>query len=40
MLKDLLEIGLAVEQLQGTGKLDLEFEFVQMHAGDSFMGAV
>jgi hypothetical protein len=40
MLKDLLEIGLAVEQLQGTDKLDLEFEFVQMHAGDSFMGAV
>ena len=40
MLKDLLEIGLAVEQLQGTDKLDLEFAFVQMPAGDGFVGTV
>ncbi len=40
MLKDLLEIGLAVEQLQGTDKFDLEFELVQIRAGDGFVGTV
>ena len=32
MLKDLLEIGIPIEQLQRSDKLDLEFEHIQMHS--------
>ena len=34
MLKDLLEIGIPIEQLQRCDKLDLEFEHIQMHSKD------
>ena len=34
MLKDLLEIGIPIEQLQRCDKLDLEFEHIQMHSND------
>ena len=38
MLKDLLaDRPGESSNLQGTDKLDLEFEFVQMHAGDGFI---
>ena len=30
MLKDLLEIGIPIEQLERSDKLDLEFEHIQM----------
>ncbi len=32
MLKDLLEIGIPIEQLQRSDKLGLEFEHIQMHS--------
>lgn len=32
MLKDLLEIGIPIEQLERSDKLDLEFEHIQMHS--------
>ena len=32
MLKDLLEIGIPIEQLERCDKLDLEFEHIQMHS--------
>ena len=32
MLKDLLAIGIPIEQLQRSDKLDLEFEHIQMHS--------
>ena len=32
MLKDLLEIGIPIEQLERSGKLGLEFEHIQMHS--------
>jgi len=31
-LKDLLAIGIPIEQLQRSDKLDLEFEHIQMHS--------
>ncbi len=31
MLKDLLAIGIPIEQLERSDKLDLEFEHIQMH---------
>ena len=34
MLKDLLEIGIPIEQLERCDKLDLEFEHIQMHSKD------
>jgi hypothetical protein len=34
MLKDLLEIGIPIEQLERCDKLDLEFEHIQMHFKD------
>ncbi len=40
MLKDLLEIGIPIEKLQGTDKLDLEFEYTRMHSKDGFAGAI
>ena len=33
-LKDLLAIGIPIEQLQRSDKLDLEFEHIQMHSKD------
>ena len=32
MLKDLLQIGIPIEQLERSDKLDLEFEHIQMHS--------
>ena len=32
MLKDLLEIGIPIEQLERSDKLDLEFEHIQMYS--------
>ncbi len=32
MLKDLLAIGIPIEQLERSDKLDLEFEHIQMHS--------
>ena len=32
MLKDLLEIGIPIEQLERSDKLGLEFEHIQMHS--------
>jgi hypothetical protein len=32
MLKDLLEIGIPIEQLERSDKLDLEFEHIQMRS--------
>jgi len=32
MLKDLLEIGIPIEQLERNDKLDLEFEHIQMRS--------
>ena len=32
MLKDLLEIGIPIEQLERSNKLDLEFEHIQMYS--------
>jgi len=40
MLKDLLEIGISIENLQGSDKLDLEFEYIRMHSKDGFAGAI
>ena len=40
MLKDLLEIGISIENLQGSDKLDLEFEYTQMHSKDGLAGAI
>jgi hypothetical protein len=37
MLKELLEIGIPIEQLQRCDKLDLEFEYIQMHSKDSLV---
>jgi len=37
MLKDLLEIGIPIEQLERSDKLDLEFEHIQMHSRDSLI---
>ena len=34
MLKDLLEIGIPIEQLERSDKLDLEFEHIQMYSRD------
>ena len=34
MLKDLLEIGIPIEQLERSNKLDLEFEHIQMYSRD------
>ena len=34
MLKDLLEIGIPIEQLERCDKLDLEFEHIQMYSRD------
>jgi len=31
-LKDLLAIGIPIEQLQRSDKIDLEFEHIQMHS--------
>jgi hypothetical protein len=40
MLKDLLEIGISIENLQGSDKLDLELEYIRMHSKDGFAGAI
>jgi hypothetical protein len=40
MLKELLEIGLPIEQLQASNRLDLEFECIEIQSRDSFPGAV
>ena len=40
MLKDLLEIGISIENLQGSDKLDLEFEYIRMHSKDGFAGVI
>ena len=37
MLKDLLEIGIPIEQLERSDKLDLEFEHIQMCSRDSLI---
>ena len=37
MLKDLLEIGIPIEQLERSDKLDLEFEHIQMYSRDSLI---
>ena len=37
MLKDLLAIGIPIEQLQRSDKLDLEFEHIQMYSRDSLI---
>ncbi len=37
MLKDLLEIGIPIEQLERSDKLDLEFEHIQMYSKDSLI---
>ena len=34
MLKDLLEIGIPIEQLERSDKLHLEFEHIQMYSRD------
>ena len=36
-LKDLLAIGIPIEQLQRSDKLDLEFEHIQMYSRDSLI---
>ena len=40
MLKDLLEIGISIENLQGSDKLDLELAYIQMHSKDGLAGAI
>jgi hypothetical protein len=40
MLKDLLAIGISIENLQGSDKLDLELEYIRMHSKDGFAGAI
>ena len=40
MLKDLLEIGISIGNLQGPDKLDLELKYIRMHSKDSFAGAI
>ncbi len=40
MLKDLLEIRIPIEKLQGPDKLDLEFKYIRMQSKDSFAGAI
>ncbi len=37
LLKDLLEIGIPLEQLERSFKLDLEFEHIQMYSRDSLI---
>ncbi len=40
MLKELLEIGLPIEQLQASNRLDLEFECIEIQSRDGFAGTV
>ena len=40
MLKDLLEIGISIENLQGSDKLDLELAYIRMHSKDGLAGAI
>jgi hypothetical protein len=40
MLKDLLEIGISIENLQDSDKLDLEFKYIRMHSKDGLAGAI
>ena len=40
MPKDLLEIGISIENLQGSDKLDLELAYIQMNSKDGLAGAI
>jgi hypothetical protein len=40
MLKDLLAIGISIENLQDSDKLDLELEYIRMHSKDGLAGAI
>ena len=40
MLKDLLAIGISIENLQDSDKLDLELEYIRMHSKDGLSGAI
>ena len=40
MLKDLLAIGISIENLQGSDKLDLELAYIRLHSKDGLSGAI
>ena len=40
MLNELLEIGLPIEQLQASNRLDLKFECIEIQSRDSFAETV
>ena len=40
MLKGLLAIGISIENLQGSDKLDLELAYIRMYSKDGLAGAI